>query len=95
MHLSDPHYALLGRNQMRRWQRMKKNLTIICREEVLSPETPFLTCQKPHLKPDSFSMSHSLTRKLVLLPMIILAKNFYSLILMHSVSSPSESTTHY
>lgn len=40
-------------------------------------------------------MSHSLTRKLVLLPMIILANSFYSLILMHFVSSPSENTTDY
>lgn len=40
-------------------------------------------------------MSHSLTRKFVLLPVIILANSIYSLILMHFVSSPSENTTHY
>lgn len=40
-------------------------------------------------------MSHSVTRKLVFLPMIILANSFYSLILVHFVSSPSENITDY
>lgn len=40
-------------------------------------------------------MSHFLTRKLVFLPMIILANTSYSLILMQFVSSPSKNTTDY
>lgn len=73
---------------------MKKNLTIIRRGGAFPRKTLF-DLSKPCLRPDSFSMSHSLTRKLVLLPMIILANSFYSLILMHFVSSPSENTTDY